>query len=551
MPMIRPCKTIGALVIALALFGCTKVGMQTSTQQGNGGNSWTVHGVLRWAGNAEPDNMNPLVGNQQVEADLSMFWAGYLFNWNDKSRFEPELATTVPTPQNGGISADGLAITYHLRPGVKWQDGAPFGADDVIYTWRQVMNPANNVASRVGYDLISAIDKNDDHTIVVHLKKRYAPFIATFFTMGNTPYPVLPKHLLSRYADLNRVPFDNLPVGTGPFKVVKYDKGSLIRMVANPAYWRGAPKLKEVNYHIVPDENTILTQLRTHEIDFEYYAPASQYPSLQNIPGVKAYVTPFTQFGLLALNLTNPFLADVRVRRALAYATDQKALIKNISHGVYVQGDTDQPAFLWAHASHVRQYPHDPKMAGSILDTAGWKLQSDGYRYKNGERLSLTMTGSTGRVEAREALELMQRSWKQLGVDAQIKTYSAPLYFATYGAGGIVQRGKFDVAFFSWINGVDPDDATLFMCNQFPPAGQNVFHFCDPAVDRAENTALREYDQGKRKQAYDEIQTILADQEPLILTWYVSRLDVANTDLKNYKPAHAVTTFWNTWEWAI
>ncbi|MDQ2817830.1 MAG: peptide ABC transporter substrate-binding protein [Candidatus Eremiobacteraeota bacterium] len=548
---VNPARALWAIAAGAALLcGCTRVGTQTSGGPQTA-NRWTVHGVLRWAGNAEPDNMNPIVGNQQVEVDLSMFWAGYLFNWKDTNEFEPELATQVPTLQNGGIAKDGLAITYHLRKGVKWQDGAPFNADDVIYTFQQIMNRNNNVASRVGYELVERIDKKDDYTITVHLSRRYAPFIATFFTMAGTPYPVLPKHLLAKYPDINRVAYNNLPVGTGPFKVVQYTKGSLIKMVANPNYWRGAPKLKEIDYHVVPDENTILTQLRTHEIDFEYYAPASQAPSLRKIPGTRIYLTPFTQYGQLALNLDNPILKDVRVRQALAYATDQQALIANVSHGVYTTGDSDQPPFLWAHNPDVKKYAPDMQAAGRLLDQAGWKMGSGNYRYKDGQKLSLVIAGSTGRVEAQQMEEIVQNEWRKIGIDTQVKNYVAPLFFATYGAGGIIQTGKFDVAFFSWINGVDPDDSTNFMCNQFPPAGQNVYHFCSPALDAAENTALTNYDQTQRKQAYDKIQGILAEQEPLILVWYVQRQDIANTDLKNYRPAHAVTTFWNTWEWEI
>src|SRR4029077_15071888 len=119
-----------------------------------------------------------------------------------------------------------------LRRNVKWQDGAPFTADDVIFSYHAVMNPANFTGSTVGYRDISSIEKKDDYTIVVHLKERYAPFVAAFFTMSGTPYPVLPKHILAKYPNINKVDFNRIPVGTGPYKVVEYDKGRLIKMVA-------------------------------------------------------------------------------------------------------------------------------------------------------------------------------------------------------------------------------------------------------------------------------------------------------------------------------
>jgi peptide/nickel transport system substrate-binding protein len=347
------------------------------------------------------------------------------------------------------------------------------------------------------------------------------------------------------------VPFNQSPVGTGPFKVVQYVKGSLIRMVANPDYWRGAPKLKEIDYEIVPDENTILTELQSHDIDFEYYSPASQAVQLNELSGYRVYLTPFTQYGQIAINLSHPPLDDVRVRQALAYATDTRSLVHDISHDVYVPGYSDQPPFLWAYDPHVKIYEYDAAKAGALLDKAGWKIGSDGYRYKNGQMLDLTMAGVIGRAEQVATQQVLQAEWKEVGVKLDVKNYQSGQYFATYGAGGILQGGKFDVAQLSWINGIDPDDSTLFMSSQVPPAGQNIYHIRSAALDAAENEALTTYDVAKRKAAYYKIQEILADQEPMIILWFVQRQDVANTDLKNYKPAHAVTTFWNTWEWDI
>lgn len=538
-----------ALVSAAGLTACTKV--ETANAPSTGGNPWTKHGILRLAGISEPDSLNPVVGNQQIDTDLSMFWAGYLFNWSDKDEFVPELATEVPTLENGGISADGKTITYHLRRGVTWHDGAAFGAGDVIFTYRAVMNPKNNIPSRSGYDLIAAIDQKDDATLVVHLKKPWAPFVSSFFTMSSTAYPILPEHLLGKEADINRVAFNTQPIGTGPFIIDRWERGSKIVFRANPKYWRGPPKLERIEYQTIPDENTILTLLRTHEADLEFNAPSAQYPSLAGIEGVKVTLTPFTSYNQIAFNLRNPILADVRVRRALAHATDTSALIEKVAHGVAMPADSDQPPFLWAHNDHLKPYAHDPAAARVLLEQAGWRLGADGIRVKGGKRLSLTLASATGSVTGKATGVLLQSWWRGVGVDLQIKYYQTALYFATAGAGGIIQTGKYDVALFNWINGVDPDDSTQFMCDQFPPAGQNTNYWCNPEVDRAEAIALSSNDRAVRKQAYDRIQELMLEDLPFIPQWFVRRIDVFNTDLKNYRPAHAVTSFWNPWEWEI
>jgi peptide/nickel transport system substrate-binding protein len=269
------------------------------------------------------------------------------------------------------------------------------------------------------------------------------------------------------------------------------------------------------------------------------------------LTGYHIYLTPFTQYRQIGINLRNPILSDVRVRQALAYAIDQRELIDTVSHGVNMSGDTDQPPFLWAHNANVRRYHHDPAMAASLLDAAGWKLGSDGYRYKDGQKLEIGMSGATGVAETRDLEAIVQRQWQQIGVQGDVKNYATPLFFASLQAGGILQGGKFDTGFYSWINGIDPDDSTLFMCDQMPPNGQNSYHFCNQDLDAAQRIAMTEYNQDQRKVAYDKIQDILADQVPLIVVWFVRRQDVVNSDLRNYKPAHAVTTFWNTWEWEL
>ncbi len=525
------------LLAASALCGCTRV----HSNAGSGRNPWTIPGVMRIAQRQDPDNLNLLLGTETVDIDVSAFWGAYLFRWSDRNELVPELATVEPTHGNGGISRDGLRVTYRLRRNVKWQDGAPFTADDVIYTWQQMLNPRNMIVSRVGYDVISSIGRIDAHTIVVHLKRPFAPFVNTFFGPANHPDVILPKHLLAGYSDINHVSYNGLPIGTGPFRIVAYDRSARIEMVANDAYWRGPPRLARIDFRVGGNDETMLAQLSSHDIDFFYRAPESLAPELRGIPGTRVVMTPIDRFTDVGLNASVPGLNDVRVRRALAYAIDSRSLIEKVMHGVAVPAGSLHPPFSWSYNPHVQRYSFDPARAAKLLAQAGWPPG----------RLHLTLVSFTGSSTMSAAEELLQQQWGRVGVVVSIKNFPSGKLYATVGAGGIEQSGKFDAALENWANGTDPDDSILVMCSMAPPAGWNVYHFCNPRLDAAERTALSTYDRAVRTAAYRRIQQIVSQELPFIVLWYQMQLDAINTDFRGYRPAHAVTPFWNVWDWSI
>lgn len=537
------------MLAALVAPGCTKISNQIGIGKTN---PWTTPGVLRVGIRQEPDNLNPVLSSQSIGLDIAMFWAGFLLDYDDKGRFVPDVAVALPTVENGGISKDGRTITYRLRTGVTWQDGAPFSADDVIFTWRAIMNPRNEVPNRIGFEEITSITKLDARTIAVHLRRPYAPFIADFFTpAGINNFVILPSHLLARYPDINRTPFNRLPVGLGPYRVEHYDPDSLIHLVANPKYWRGVPGLREIDIHIVPNDNTLATMIRSHEIDLYYRVPHKISRELQGLQGTAIVSAWFTRYTDIGFNTTSPILSDVRVRRALAYATDKPAIIQKVTFGADMTADSDQPSSLWAHSASVPVYHYEPARAATLLESAGWRVGPDGVREKAGMRLQIGLAGVAGDSVSMATREVLQAQWRQVGVDAQIKSYPSSVLFAPAGAGGIERGGRFDAVMHSWANGADPDDSDLFECRWIAPAGDNVYRFCDPAVDAAEHAALASNDIAVRKAAYARIQDIVATQVPLIMLWF-DRYDYAvNSDLRGFTPAHVGSPFWNTWQWQI
>jgi peptide/nickel transport system substrate-binding protein len=538
---------IAVCVVALLSAACSDRYPPTDVASATRGDD--TRGILRIASQQQPDGMSTLQGEQYIDTDLSMLWASYLFLWNDKDELIPDLAVEAPSMANHGISRDGRTITYHLRKGVVWQDGAPFTAADVVFSWRQIMNPRNITGTRVCYALIQRIDTPDPHAVVVHLQRPYSPFVDTFFSMSSEAYSILPKHLLDKYSNLNDVPFDRLPIGTGPFRVVGNDHLKRIRFVANESYWRGPPKLKEIDFEWVSDDRTLVKELTEHRIDLYLESAQALEPELHGIPGTTIYLYPFTRFADIGFNLDRPGLRDRGVREALAFATDRRSLIERVSHGVNLPTETDQPPGSWAHSDSIVHYPYDPRRAAALLDAAGWRLSHDGVRRKDGRDMAYIMVGEDGSATALAAEREIVREWRAIGVRLTIRNYPSAKLYAQRQAGGVQQNGRFDVTFEQWGNGVDPDDSQLFTCDQTPPAGWNIYNFCDPALDAAELKATTDYDRQSRKADYATIQRILAVDLPILPVWFVQRQDVANIDLRGYRPTSAISPLWNSWEW--
>src|ERR1700730_2466150 len=312
------------------------------------------------------------------------------------------------------------------------------------------MNPANVIPSRSQYDRIARIDAPDAYTAVVRLGEPYAPFVSNFFT----GYCLIPKHILAGYADINHADYNRLPIGTGAFKVAAYEPGVSVKFVANEHYWRGPPKLREIDYHIVPDATTLLTQLRTHEIDFYPRASAEQTALIRSIPNTNVYVHPFSAFYDIGFNMGHAVLRDKRVREALVYAIDVPDIIHVATHDVDLGADSDQPPWRWSHAGGLKHYPYDPKRASQLLDEAGWRMGADNLRYKGGSRLQLLLVGVIGNPAQNAAQVIMQQAWRAAGVDVAIKNVPTSIMYAL--GSGVEQSGKFDIAFEAARETADP-----------------------------------------------------------------------------------------------
>jgi len=532
---VRTVERFLALGLSLGvLSACTKVG----TAPGPGTeHPYTQAHTLRYAAAEDIVGLNPLTSTQAVVSSLSQMTMAWLVRTDEHSEpTVPELATEIPTQKNGGVSADGKTITWHLRKGVTWSDGAPFDADDVVFSTQQVNNPANNVVSHDGWDLIAKVDEPDKYTVIYHLKKPYSSFLETYFTTAGANPAILPKHLLMGYKDLNNVPYNSLPVGIGPFKYEAWKRADSVILVANPTYWRGTPKLQRIVFKIIPDRNTVLQQMKTHELDL--WTPVAPHfvPDLKKIKDVTILTTPSFFFDHIDFNMSHPVLKDPAVREALRYATDRKTLNDKVRYGLYLLNESVVTPASSYHED-LALVPFDIAKGNEILDQAGWKRGPDGIRAKDGVgRLSLEYASSTGSPDTDTQLLLIGGWWKQLGVDFVVKRYLAAVMFAPAASGGIIYGGKFDIVNFGW--GTDPNEdlSNLYACYRFPPDGQNDPRYCNKEVTAAMDHAKEHYNREDRVGDLKFIQEQVDKDVPTIVLDARKEIYAYNTDLKNWHP---------------
>ncbi|HYW53585.1 MAG TPA: peptide ABC transporter substrate-binding protein [Dongiaceae bacterium] len=496
------------------------------------------------------DNLNPLLSGQAASTDTAQFLFSGLIRFDDHGDPVPDAAESVPTQANGGISRDGKTITYRLRAGVRFSDGHPLTADDVVFTWQQVMNPRNNVPFHFPYDQAQSVTAKDPRTVVVRLRESSAPFVSNFFRCG-AQGAILPKHLLQGKPDLNHEAYNNKPVGSGPFMVERYDINSRLEMVPNPYWFGGKPGLNRVTYRIIPSENTLLIALKTHEIDFYYAAPEQQYRELKSLAGVTVSAMPSAQFEMVAFNGGREPLSDVRLRRAVAMGTDWHALARTVYLDVDLADWGDIFPRSWAYTAQPDPASYDPAKARALLDEAGWKPGSDGIRAKNGKRLELEIRTVAG-VITRENLEVaIQQSMKAIGVDLQVHNGPANMLFAPIGAGGLLASGKFDLGIYAWTKNPDPDDSQTAGPAYLPPHGANYSRIADAKIGELERRANAVYDRAKRKEIYAQLERRIGEVLPYHTIVWRANVNAWNDDLHGVKPAQAVSDFWNVGSWTM
>jgi peptide/nickel transport system substrate-binding protein len=536
-------------LLALAFSACTKVDAPASTAAtGSGASGHADRLILSDA--SDPRNLNPALASADPVLPLAAYLFSFTVRYDDHARPVPDAVSEIPTTANGDVSRDGLTIKYKLRHGIKWHDGGELTCRDLRFTWQVMMNPKNNVVTTDGWSDIRDVDCSDPYVAVVHLKKIYAPFLQQLWSVNGNG-PILPEHILGKLNDsagsLNSAPYNSAPIGSGPYKFVSWERGSQVRLAAFPDYFLGKPKIGEVIFKIIPDQNTLATQLQTHEVDVGWNLAPTSYDTVRKIAGSTTTTPVIYTYDHIDFNLRRPLFADVRVRRALTYAIDRPTLLHKLRHDLGELSATflGPTLYPFAQAPQIMHYPYDPIRAKQLLDQAGWHVGADGMRVKNGQRLAFQLSTQTESTTGHLIQAQLQTYWHAIGAAAEIKNYPTPVFFDNTAA-GTLQGGKYDIATFAWVGAPDIDNSAIYSGHNLAPHGQNALFWQNAVATKAMDDANETVDQQRRIADYRVVQREFAKDDPSIILWFRKDVIVTTDALHGFSATPVITIpFWN------
>ncbi len=507
----------------------------------------------------EPDTLSPLYSASWYSDAMRSLWLRGLWIFDDQNKPVAELAAEIPSPENGGISSDGSTITIKLRDDAIWSDGVPVTADDFVFTYDMIMADQNTVETRYPYeDYVESVTASDDHTLVVKLFEPFAPWLTLLFDF------VLPQHVLAPvfeeagsldFAEWNRAPI----VGIGPYVFSRWEPDSYIQFDRNENWSGPSPSVERIVFRIVPDDTAQVAAIKVGDTDIGMFLSYADVPEVEATGSVDIHTVPsgYVEGWFLNFNADkgHPALQDGRVRLALALATDRDRIVQDMLLGL-----TALPSTFWDATPpygnpNLDPYPYDPDQAEQLLNDAGWvDTNGDGIRDKDGVELVLRYV--TNDKEIRQDVQVVvQQMWAEVGIGSELISYPGELLWNSFGQGGPIARGEYDVAQYSDSTPFpDPDASYYWMCSEIPseeyPEGSNWQYYCNEEVDRLFDEQASAIDSQIRMRVYHEIGQIMYDDVVWIGLWMDPDIWSVNDRVSGVKFSGAIP-FWNVTDWGV
>ncbi|MGX4654116.1 ABC transporter substrate-binding protein [Micromonospora sp. SCSIO 07396] len=473
-------STIVAAVLAVALTALAGCDAGESVDVDGGSTAGgSTGGTLTAAIGGEPDQLDPHKTSAYHSFQVLENVYDTLVEPDADLKMGPALATKWTT------SSDQLTWTFTLREGVRFSDGSPLTAQDVVYSYRRIIDEKLNAAYR--FTTVKTVTAPDPATVVLTLTAPTPNLLANLG--GFKAVAIVQKSNVESGAITTR------PVGSGPFAVAAYTSGDTIKLTRNDAYWGPKPKLDGVTFTFVKDPTVAWQNLRGGEVQWTDNLPPQQVPALKEDGAVTVATTPSTDYWYLALNEARKPYDDVNVRRAVAFALDREAITKAAKFGQATANQTAIPkgsAWYYDYAP----YRHDPQQARQLLGGAG----------VTGRTMDLMVTSEY--PETVTAAQVIAAQLAEVGINVKIRTLDFAQWLDEQG------KGNFDAFLLGWLGNLDPDE---FYYAQHRTGGTFNFHkYSNPAVDTLLDQARTQTDEAARKQTYERAAKQIVDDASYI-----------------------------------
>jgi len=450
--------------------------------------------------------------------------------YNGLVKYDGDLSLIGDLAESWEISKDGLTITFKLRRGVKWHDGAPFTAQDVLFTYQVMVDPKTPTAYSGDYLQVKKAEAVDDYTFRVTYPQPFAP------ALGSWTLAILPRHLL-KGKDITSSPLARHPVGTGPYRFEEWRAGEKIVLGYNPDYFEGRVYLNGYIYLVRPDLSTMFLELKAGNIDRMNLTPLqytrqTEYPRFQRLYNKYRYI-PFSYI-YLGYNLEDPRFADRRVRQALTSAINKKEIIEGVLLGLGEEAIGPYKPGTWYYNPDVPRFPYNPERAKALLTEAGWRPNPDGVMEKDGRPFEFTILTNQGNDLRVRTAEIIQRRLKDIGVLVRIRMVEWAAFLKEF-----IDKGNFEAVLLGWNTGLDPDQYDIWDSSKTKPGELNFIHYRNPRVDALLEEGRHTFDREKRKQAYFKLQEIIAEDQPYTFLFVPDALPAIAKRFRGVKPAPA------------
>jgi peptide/nickel transport system substrate-binding protein len=476
-------------------------------------------------------NVSSLIPN--ITNDVPSRDVGNLL-YNSLIMFDRDMNPVGDLAESWKFSKDCLDLTFTLKKNVRWHDGKPFTADDVVFTYEAMINPQTPNPYRSDFDEVESVSALDPQTIRVRYRKPYGPALRTWASNY-----MLPKHLLEtwvRDGKIKEAPQNfQQPVGTGPYRFGEFRSGEKAVLLANHDYFRGRPYISRVVFRVIPSQATIFLELKAKGVDAALLT-ALQYARQTDYPAFKKDYNRFRHAGnrytYLGFNLKDPRFSDRRVRQAFAHAIDKRQLIEGVILGLGREATGPYKPGSWAYTDKVKTYPYDMAKARTLLASAGWKERNaEGLLVKDGKPFTFELLTNQGNDERKKVAEIIQASLRQLGVGVEIRIIEWATLLKDH-----IRKRAFEAIVLGWALGVDPDQYMIWHSSQTAPEQLNSIQFANAEADAALEAGRTSCLQAERVKYYHRLQKVLAEEAPVAFLYFNDQLPAVSARVHGIDP---------------